>query len=164
MRHDWTTRAPAGDADAGGADPGLSGFFAADHRACDALWAEVEAAVDGGDAAAATDAFRVFEAAMQRHLSMEEEVLFPAFERATGMTGGPTQVMRSEHGRMRAVLGQMAGLASAGQLNELVDQGDTLLMLIQQHNAKEEGILYPMAQQHLAGDWDELRARLATVK
>jgi len=144
---------------------GLNGFFSGEHRRCDALWAEVEAAVDNGDAATAQTAWQAFAHSMQRHFTMEEEILFPSFEAATGMQGGgPTFVMRAEHQQMRALLQQMADAAEAGDFDTVVDDGDTLLMLIQQHNAKEEGILYPMAEQHLAGDWQQLSQRLAKIE
>ena len=101
---------------------------------------------------------------MKHHLAMEEEVLFPAFEEATGMSGGgPTFVMRGEHDRMRAVLRFMAKAVEAGDADELMDQGDTLMMLIQQHNVKEEGMLYPMSEDVLGPRWPALRERLATV-
>jgi hemerythrin-like domain-containing protein len=103
----------------------------------------------------------VFSARLLHHLAMEEDILFPAFEAATGMRGGPTHVMRSEHTQMRAVLTEMERRMSTGDLDGLLDQGDTLLMLIQQHNAKEEGMLYPMAEQALGEQWDSLAARLA---
>jgi len=140
----------------------LAEFFVHDHRSCDALWASVEEAVEADDAARATTAWRGFYDAMQRHLGMEEDELFPAFERASGMLrGGPTFVMRSEHAQMRALMNQMDALLEAGEFGEMLDQGDTLLMLIQQHNAKEEGMLYPMAEQHLGpAGWDSLRSRL----
>lgn len=134
-------------------------FFTTDHRRCDALWADLETAVDSGDLGQAAALFEGFYAAMNRHLDMEETVLFPAFEAASGMSGGgPTFVMRREHDQMRGVLRQMAGAAAIEDFDEVVDQGDTLLMLIQQHNLKEEGMLYPMAEMHLAGRWAELEA------
>jgi hemerythrin-like domain-containing protein len=33
-------------------------------------------------------------------------------------------------------------------------------MLVQQHNQKEEGMLYPMANDVLAADWDTLKEKL----
>jgi len=78
-------------------------------------------------------------------------VIFPAFEQATGMTdGGPTSVMRSEHAQMRGLIEQMGVAADADNYDELVDIGDTLLMLTQQHNQKEEQMLYPMCDRALA--------------
>lgn len=139
----------------------ISTFFTDDHRACDAAWTEVERLVDAGDPDGPA-AFHRFAAAMERHFRMEEDVLFPAFEAATGMSGGPTAVMRMEHEQMRGLLRQMASAADADP-EALLDQGDTLLMLVQQHNVKEEGMLYPMCDVRLGGHEDELLARCAEV-
>jgi len=137
---------------------GLAEFFTADHRACDALWADIEAA----EAADVPALFAGFERALRRHLSWEEEVLFPEFEAAMGMgpNHGPTAIMRGEHDQMRALLDAMFQRVSAGDVGGLLDQGDTLLMLIQQHNVKEEQILYPMAGDVLAARWGDIAARL----
>jgi hemerythrin-like domain-containing protein len=139
----------------------LSEYFTLDHQSCDSQWAEVESAVEAGDLDTAKRLWQRFDANQRQHLEMEEQVLFPAFEQQTGMTGGgPTFVMRAEHEQMRGLLGQMGAAAERGDFQELVDQGDTLLMLIQQHNQKEEGMLYPMAEQALEAQWQDLRARL----
>ena len=138
---------------------GLVPFFTADHRHCDDLWAAVETAVEQGQEAAKA-AFDDFYATTRMHLDLEEQVLFPAFEQATGMSEGPTTVMRMEHEQMRALLEQVATAVATGDLEEAVDQGDTLLMLTQQHDQKEEAMLYPMAEQALGGSWDELAGRL----
>ena len=140
---------------------GLAEFFTLDHRRCDSSWVEVEAAAEAGDADAVKESWRTFQSGLSKHLRMEEDVLFPAFEQATGMAeGGPTFVMRSEHDQMRGLLEQMNATANGGDHDELVDLGDTLLMLIQQHNQKEEHMLYPMAERALAADWAKLRERL----
>lgn len=131
----------------------LAEFFTHDHRACDELWAEVEGAAD------VTAAFEKFSRMMLRHLAWEEEVLFPAFEDATGMHGaGPTQVMRFEHTQMKGLLSSMA--ESLSDTDALLDLGDTLMMLIQQHNMKEENMLYPMAERALGARWPALREKL----
>jgi len=140
----------------------LAEFFTQDHRQCDDRWVEVEAAAGKADTERVKQLWLAFDGALREHLRREEEVLFPAFEQATGMTnGGPTFVMRSEHEQMRGLLDQMGGAADAGDSQELVDLGDTLLMLIQQHNQKEEHMLYPMAEQALAANWPSLREKLA---
>ena len=141
-------------------DAGPEAFFTHDHRACDAIWAEVEQAVDNGDDEAAIEAFKRFQTAMIRHLDMEEQALFPALEAAGLPPMGPTQMMRIEHEQFRRMLREMEALADAGDAEGLADEGDTLLMLIQQHNAKEEGILYPMAERLLAGGWNDVAGRL----
>lgn len=140
--------------------PGLVEFFTQDHRHCDEGWAEVESAAQAGGAALQA-AWTEFEHRMLRHLSWEEDVLFPAFETSTGMSGmGPTVIMRSEHDQMRKVLVAMADAVERGETEALLDLGDTLMMLIQQHNVKEEGMLYPMSEHHLMAQWPELRELL----
>jgi hemerythrin-like domain-containing protein len=138
---------------------GLGPYFVNDHRSCDAHWVLLEESLESG--AATEPHWQAFDAAMRRHMAMEEDVLFPAFEQATGMLGGPTVVMRAEHERMRAMLTQMATLARAGEWEALADQGDTLMMLIGQHNAKEEAMLYPMAERALGHAWAPIAAKLA---
>ncbi len=139
----------------------LKEFFTLDHRRCDEKWAEVEAAAQVGDVELEKENWRAFQGEMLRHLRMEEEVMFPAFEQASGMTdSGPTFVMRSEHEQIRGLIEQMRAAAEGGDYDELVDLGDSLLMLIQQHNQKEEQMLYPMAELALAADWAKIRERL----
>ena len=134
----------------------LIDYFTGDHRSCDEAWAEVERLVDDGQDAAARVTWARFRDQMERHFTMEETVLFPAFEQATGMSGGPTAMMRMEHEQMRGLLAQMDTAATGGDLESVVDLGDTLLMIIQQHNMKEEGMLYPMCDAHVGGSWDSL--------
>ena len=143
-------------------DKSLMQFFTDDHREADQTWARVEQAVSSGDEAAIHESFAAYKSRMLRHFAMEEEVLFPAFEAKTGMTGGgPTAVMRMEHDQMRGLLEQMAAALAAGDPEEVLDLGDTQLMLVQQHNQKEETILYTMAQAQLGAEWPDIAGRLA---
>jgi hemerythrin-like domain-containing protein len=138
-------------------DSTLSEFFTQDHRDCDGYWVEVEKAIENGDPATIQAGWEAFDRRQRRHLEIEEQLMFPAFEQATGMTSGPTAVMRMEHEQMRGLLDQMATAIPAGDYQGVLDLGDTLLMLVQQHNQKEEGMLYPMADSALASEWGSLR-------
>ena len=143
-------------------ETGLTEFFEQDHRDCDARWVDVEELLDTADVEAALSAWQKYDKAMHRHLAMEEEVLFPAFDAKSGMAGsGPVAVMKMEHQQMRGLLEQIGEAIEAGNAEEAMDTGDTLLMLIQQHNIKEESTLYPMAESLLSGDWDDLAVILA---
>ena len=44
----------------------------------------------------------------------------------------------------------MSEALSNGDREEILEVGETMMILMQQHNVKEEGILYPMADQHFA--------------
>jgi hemerythrin-like domain-containing protein len=124
------------------------------HKHCDELFAEAEAAGLHGDWAASAVSFARFRDELQAHFATEEQVLFPAFEAATGMSGGPTQMMRFEHAQMRELLEQMEAALDRRGRDAFAGVAETLLMLMQQHNMKEENILYPMCDRTLAGAVD----------
>jgi hemerythrin-like domain-containing protein len=131
-------------------------FMGSDHHACDDLFASAEEAVAKKDWNSARSLFDRFQAAMAHHLAMEEEVLFPAFEARTGMSMGPTQVMRSEHVQMRGLIADMGGAVVESDQDSYLGLSETLNMLMQQHNLKEENVLYPMTDQVLGGERDDL--------
>ena len=135
----------------------------AHHRHCDDLFVAAEESAQHGDWAATTASFRHFHDQMQAHFEAEEALLFPAFEAATGMRGGPTEMMRYEHGQMRALLSQLEAACEAHDEDAYAGNAETLLMLMQQHNMKEENILYPMCDQALGAQADQLGAAMSAM-
>lgn len=114
------------------------------HKHCDDLFAAAEEAAHGNRWPECASAFGRFQAELEAHFATEEQVLFPAFEAASGMTSGPSQVMRLEHAQMRDLIAQMAHALAAQDGVGFGGAAETLLILMQQHNMKEENILYPM--------------------
>ena len=131
-------------------------YMTHDHQRCDELYAEGEAAALEGNGELATKLMNEFNLNMTRHLDLEEKIIFPAFTEATGMSGGPVQVMLMEHEQMRAVLTQMKTAVDANDLDAVTGIGETMLILMQQHNMKEEGILYPMIDSHIPDQIEDL--------
>lgn len=138
------------------------GYMTYDHKRCDELYAEAEAAWNEGNAELAAEKLKSFNLGMKRHLGEEENILFPAFAEATGMVGGPVQVMLMEHDQMRGVLTQISDAMAGGDMDTAIALGDTMVILMQQHNVKEEGILYPMIEQHIEGSMAEKICTLQT--
>ena len=112
---------------------------------------------------AATASFEHFRSAMLHHLEVEEEALFPELEACTGTSGGPTSVMRMEHEQIRGLLDDMGREIQAWNTDRYLGLSETLLILIQQHNTKEERILYLMADQLLAGRQEDIISRLSAA-
>ena len=50
---------------------------------------------------------------------------------------------------MREVLATLAEALASGDLDDYLGQAETLLILMQQHNMKEEQMLYPMSDRAL---------------
>ena len=128
----------------------ITDYMSADHQRCDNLFAEAEAAAAQDDLAATVAGFGAFHQAMVHHLTMEENIMFPAIEEATGMyMSGPTHVIRMEHGQMRGLFENIEAALEAENTSTCAGLQETLLILMQQHNMKEEQMLYPMADRNL---------------
>ena len=141
----------------------LFDFLTRDHHRCDTLFAATENAAHEEDTAAMSRLCRRFLVAMEHHFRMEEDAFFPTFEEKTGMRQGPTMVMRSEHDQMRNLMAQMGQAATAGDADLLLKAGGTLMFLMQQHNVKEEQMLYPMADSHLQADIEPLLKKMQRI-
>jgi iron-sulfur cluster repair protein YtfE (RIC family) len=126
-------------------------FMAHDHLHCDGVLARTESLVAAQDWNAATAAFAQFQTLVLQHFAAEESVLFTAFEEKSGMRMGPTQVMRGEHAQMRQLMDACATALQTPDADDYAGYADTLLIMMQQHNVKEENVLYPMCDQHLSG-------------
>jgi len=124
-------------------------YMTVKHRECDELFADAESAVIAANWRQASEKWQEFNGELEVHLQAEEQILFPKFEAATGMTSGPTQVMRMEHQQMRALIKTINKALSLQKKDEFLGLSETLMVLIQQHNMKEEMMLYPMSQQHI---------------
>lgn len=131
----------------------ISDIMIRHHRDCDAGFARAGEKAQAAD----WDGLRREAAGvldeLERHIAVEEELLFPAFEERTGMNeGGPTATMRMEHGQMRGMFAQMRAAAEARDAVRYLETSDTLLALLEQHNIKEESMMYPMLDQALGED------------
>lgn len=125
-------------------------FMTTKHRECDELFTEAEAAAAKSDWSLALTKWQLFTVELSKHFSQEEDVLFPKFEQATGMTAGPTQVMRMEHQQMRALVQDLDNALAAQDKDAYLGLSETLMVMMQQHNMKEEMMLYPMMAQNIA--------------
>ncbi len=138
----------------------ISSLMTQDHRDCDHEFALAESLVARRDWDAAAKAVNAFAAALETHFSAEEEQLFPRFEAVTGMTHGPTEVMRGEHADMRSIIANLKDALARRDADDFAGEAETLLIMMQQHNMKEENILYPMCDARLATERDALTEAL----
>ena len=142
-----------------------------EHRAIERMLAVLEAAaqrLERGERVRpevfrqAVDFVRNF--ADRCHHGKEEQNLFPRMEaRGVPRAGGPIGVMLFEHDQGRAYVSAIAGAIDAYEADGLsaagiiVDNARGYVDLLRQHIAKEDGVLFPMADRVLsAADQDEL--------
>ena len=136
----------------------VTGYLQADHRRLDAIIPAVERLADAGSFAEAQTCFGEFACGLGWHIDVEEQVLFPFFEAKTGMTRGPTEVMRVEHVDIRERIRAVAAALEAHDAARLRDALGELTTVLSSHNLKEERMLYPMTDR--ATDSFEAQERL----
>lgn len=128
-----------------GALRGVTEALGWDHDRLDALERAAMEAWGAGETRAAARLHLRFVFGLLRHIRFEESVLFPEFERVSGMPadGGPTAVMRVEHRAIEALLEDMREAVARAVRPAEPTRAD-LRALLHQHNVKEENVLYPM--------------------
>ena len=141
-------------------------YLQADHRRLDGLMQDCCARAEARDMEAAGRLFAEFRTGLMRHIKIEEGLVFPEFEAATGLsrTQGPTGVMRFEHEEIIRLLNLMRDLFTwtHPDQDEFERLHGTLMALLHEHNAKEERILYPMTDQMVPED--RHRALMGSIK
>ena len=124
----------------------VSAFFEQDHDRLDELFKTFQQ-LKRSDFSKAKEAFKDFKFGLQRHIVWEEDVLFPLWEKKTGMSeSGPTPVMRHEHRQIGQQLEAIHGKVSE-QNPDSDKEEQSLLDLLGSHNRKEELRLYPAIDQ-----------------
>ena len=131
-------------------------FMRDDHRACDHLYTEAENALADKKTDEAKTLFESFYQATNHHFDMEERELFLTFEQRTGMMGGPTQMMRYEHQQLRSLLESMRLALGENRNDDFFGIGESMMIMLQQHNMKEEQMLYPMIDRALGDDAESM--------
>ena len=120
----------------------ITAFYEQDHDRLDELFKTFQQ-LKRSDFAKAKEAFKEFKVGLQRHIVWEEDILFPLWEKETGITeGGATSVMRTEHRQIGQHLEAIhQKVADQNPDSDQEEQG--LLNLLGSHNMKEERVLYP---------------------
>lgn len=126
-----------------------------EHRECDELFSIAEKSIIDGDFEEAQKQFLLFADETLKHFKKEEESLFPIFEKISGSAEGPTMVMRHEHEQVRGLMGKMAGSIESKDSDAYLSMAESIMILLQQHNMKEEQMLYAMCDRIIPQDKKE---------
>ena len=133
------------------------------HKTCDDHFVKAEKAATAGAWPEVEKYFSAFLKEMKAHFSREEEVLFPEIEKFIGSGMGPTVIMRDEHEQMRGLFDELSLALEKKDSGSYLGATETLMILMQQHNMKEENILYSMADNFLASNSGDVIARMQSI-
>jgi hemerythrin-like domain-containing protein len=142
----------------------ISSFLAHDHEHCDDLFTRAERSAGRRDWSAAAVQMRCFSDALDLHIAMEEQVLFPGFERTLAHAREPVAMLRTEHLQMRMLARRLTEAADAHALSDFVLHSETFALLRQQHSAKEDQLLYPFLDQVLAFEREAVLTAMQAVR
>jgi hemerythrin-like domain-containing protein len=121
----------------------VTGYLACDHHRLGEGLQSVSSAVASGRFEEAIAGYQRYESDLQRHLRVEEELIFPVFEARSGLTSGPTDALRNEHRQVRMALVLMRRGLRHRDATAYGDGVRFLESVFPDHNAREEHILYP---------------------
>ncbi len=112
------------------------------------ILADAKRCLAAGDVRRASACFSEFRDGLERHIAVEEKVLFPAFEKRAGVAATrPTHAMRSEHAEIRRLMAEVASNLARGAYGHHAKPLAALTARVYLHSLKEERILYsPPAQ------------------
>ena len=143
----------------------IASYLTKEHRDCDTIFADAEKLVANKNFDEAKAKFEEFVDETLLHFKKEEEQFFPAFEAITGSSEGPTAVMRYEHEQVRGLLGKMAEALLNQDREAYLSLAESMMILLQQHNMKEEQMLYAMADRVISPDKkEELISKMEELK
>lgn len=131
----------------------ITDYMQRDHALIDGIAERAAAAAAAGDLAGMERDGALFLQRLERHIEMEEQLLFPAFEERTGMSAaGPSVQMREEHVQMQGALQQMREAIGARDPAAYQRGSQALFEVLAPHNLKEEQMMYPMLDDAMAAD------------
>jgi iron-sulfur cluster repair protein YtfE (RIC family) len=98
---------------------------------------------------------------LKRHMAVEEEVLYPAYEAATHAPQGPTGALRDEHDHIVRLIMDMARVIKTRDSDYVLECLSHLEKQMIKHHEKEEDIFLPMASHILDARREEISRQLA---
>lgn len=127
----------------------ISSFFEQDHREIDALFAALRFEYP----AQALPGFEEFDRRLERHIRWEEEIVFPAVSgQAPHLGEGPIRVMRMDHEEIRREKASVLKALREGNGDLARSHAKSMRYLLQEHNWKEEQVLYPSSDRLLPAE------------
>lgn len=129
----------------------VSEYLCWDHRRLEAILADTMGLARAHEWNDARSRMAEYAVGLRHHADIEDRVLFPAYDEATGnLPNGPTDLMLKEHRDVRFSIDALERAISTKELDATEDALGMLLDITEQHHAKEEEILFPGMDEALA--------------
>jgi len=134
----------------------IGSYLKGDFAQCNKLFYKTcELQVAHADAQAAL-AMQEFSTVLERHMQIEERIVFSAFDATCGQDGSPTKALRVEHMAIRDQLRRMRNALDARHGHAFLLHADGMRLLLWHHAHKENFELLPRFEHTLAARQEEL--------
>lgn len=121
--------------------------FAHDHRRLEQALKQSVDEAEAGNWERAQAVFAAFRDGIERHMNVEEQLLFPVIESGTGMP--LIAILRKGHRDLRSFLDEFGDALEVRDSEEYGRIAKSIMALLSRHDEKEETELYPAAQKRL---------------
>jgi regulator of cell morphogenesis and NO signaling len=128
----------------------ISDYFENDHDRLDILFRDY-LKLKSLHFAKAKENFVAFKHGLERHIAWEKDVLFPLFQKKTGIIEGPIVVLEEEHRQILRILERINLKVQRNDASSNRLEHD-LIVILGHHNVKEENVLYPVLDHLLTVD------------
>jgi uncharacterized protein (DUF2249 family)/hemerythrin-like domain-containing protein len=119
----------------------VSEFVGHEHQRLTAMFTAIASLVAEARCMEAASAYLEFRCAVIRHLEAEEQILYPRYEKVTGISGGATADLRAQHVTIRRLMDDLARAIDGRQQDECRRIIDVFAALLATHTEKEEQII-----------------------
>lgn len=120
-----------------------SEFMIADHKNLNRLWDDFLAEKDS---VMAKNLFQKFSNRLDKHFTMEEDVLFPLFNKQLGLEKnvGAVALSQHEHEELRRILGRIKTLLDENDSRRIENIGIHFKRALIKHQEKENSVQYSL--------------------
>lgn len=134
-----------------------------EHSLYEELLSRCQESVDMEDWNTADLVFHELVMHLKRHMALEEEVLYPAYEAAAHAPQGPTIALRAEHDIIVRLIQDMARIIKSRDSDHVLEGLVHLENEMIKHHEKEEDIFLPMASYILRDSRADLLRKLDEI-
>jgi iron-sulfur cluster repair protein YtfE (RIC family) len=131
-----------------------------DHLEYEELLLDCRAAAEAEEWRSAKELFEKLVAHVKVHMLIEEEILYPAYEKAVNVPHGPTKALREEHDEIYRLMRDLSHVLKTNDSDLFLESLLPLEKVMIKHHEKEEEIFLPMAGHVLLAQREEIMRRL----
>jgi hypothetical protein len=141
-----------------------SNWLVHDHHRYDAALDECEIAAGAGEWKEAIALFRSFLDELELHMRMEDEVVYPTVEQATGDPHGEIAELREEHEDLVRLLRDIGIILRTRDYDHFLESLVPLHRAMNKHNRHEEEVFRRVAHHSLFAQREDVLNRLRAVE